>query len=359
MGRPSFKDGKKHINDTFFPITFSDSIQAYGFQIEKRSIRTYMGFWGTKSVSQRERVYSNVNPTFCMEVTKEFKKHTLKLVEIGHDLYTNDSLPAAIEKFYWCCQEHYLARYCLIIRKTLIRFNHHNNRIVSSAYNMEGCEDQQFCTLSTVTAVWHTAINYTCPLKEGNQVLAQCMGNSDLIKFTIVSETCMFAVSGKRQKVKICNFDLYATNEGIYIRIDQANITAAMARKIRYGDYPVRTTSDIPLISFVAHELEDLAYSLYRNFWINICYLTQQRVIHIHQMAKNPQQAYLAARMLIRTPNIMAHPAGLFLSAHECDSVETYYLRNTNKCYNSIPIHYKQHLKEFDRFLLPATLDII
>ena len=285
---PRSKMVKNILTTPFFPITFSDSIQAYGFQIEKRSIRTYMGFWGTKSVLQRERVYSNVNPTFCMEVTKEFKKHTLKLVEIGHDLYTNDSLPAAIEKFYWCCQEHYLARYCLIIRKTLIRFNHHNNRIVSSAYNMEGCEDQQFCTLSTVTAVWHTAINYTCPLKEGNQVLAQCMGNSDLIKFTIVSETGMFAVSGKRQKVKICNFDLYATNEGIYIRIDQANITAAMARKIRYGDYPVRTTSDIPLISFVAHELEDLAYSLYRKFWINICYLTQQRVIHIHQMAKNP-----------------------------------------------------------------------
>ena len=357
---PRSKMVENILTTPFFPITFSDSIQAYGCQIEKQSIRTYMGFWGTKSVLQRERVYSNVNPTFCMEVTKEFEKHTLKLVEIGHDLYTNDSLPAAIEKFYWCCQKHYLARYRLIIRKTLIRFNHHNNRIVSSAYNMEGCEgDQQFCTLSTVTVVWHTAINYTCPLKEGNQVLAQCMGNSDLTKFTIVSETGMFAVSGKRQKVKICNFDLYATNEGIYIRIDQANITAAMARKIRYGDYPVRTTSDIPLISFVAHELEDLAYSLYRKSWINICYLTQQRVINIHQMAKNPQQAYLAARMLMRTPNIMAHPAGQFLSAYECDSVETYYCRNTKKCYNSIPIHYKQHLKEFDRFLLPATLDII
>ena len=66
-----------------------------------------------------------------MEVTKEFEKHTLKLVEIRHDLYKKNSLPAATEKFFWCCQEHYFARYSLIIRKTLIRFNHHNNCIVS------------------------------------------------------------------------------------------------------------------------------------------------------------------------------------------------------------------------------------
>ena len=93
-----------------------------------------------------------------------------------------------------------------------------------------------FCTLSTVTVVWPTANNYTCLLKEGNQGLAQCTGSSDLTKFTIVSKTGMFTVSGERQKVKKRNFDLYATTEGIYMRTDRANIATAMARKIRYGD---------------------------------------------------------------------------------------------------------------------------
>ena len=108
------------------------------------------------------------------------------------------------------------------------------------------------------------------------------MGNHDLKSFTMVSEIGQFAVSGKRIPIYQCGYDLYETNEGIFIRIDQANITAAMAKRLRHGDHPVRTTSDIPLISFVAHELEDLIYTLYRKSWLNICYLTQQRVIYIN-----------------------------------------------------------------------------
>ena len=99
--------------------------------------------------------------------------------------------------------------------------------------------------------------------------------------------------------------------------------------------------------------MEDLIYTLYRKSWLNICYLTQQRVIYIDHLASNPQQAYLAARMLMRTTNIMAHPAGQYLSAYECDKIEEYYLHTaTDKCYKSIPIRYHQHQKEFKRFFL-------
>ena len=170
-------------------------------------------------------------------------------------------------------------------------------------------------------------------------------------------DNLLFQVRGQIQK---CGFHLYETNEGIFIRIDQANITAAMAKRLRHGDHPLRTTSDIPLISFVAHELEDLMYTLYRKSWLCIFYLTQQRVIYVNHLATNPQQAYLASRMLMKITNIMAHPAGQYLSAYECDKIEKYYLNIiTDKCYKSIPIRYQQHQREFERFILPATNDII
>ena len=132
-----------------------------------------------------------------------------------------------------------------------------------------------------------------------------------------------------------------------------------MAKRLRHGDHLIRTTSNLPIMSFVAHELEDLVHTLYRKSWLNICYLTQQRIIYINHLATNSQQAYLAARMLMRTTNIMAHPVGQYLSAYECDKIEEYYLDASEKCYKSIPICYEQHQRVFQRFLLPATNDII
>ena len=62
----------------------------------------------------------------------------------------------------------------------------------------------------------------------------------------------------------------------------------------------------------------------------------------------------------MKTTNIMAHPAGHYLSAYECDKIEEYYFNIvTDKCYKSIPIRYQQHHREFKRFILPATNDII
>ena len=80
---------------------------------------------------------------------------------------------------------------------------------------------------------------------------------------------------------------------------------------------------------------------------------------NINHLATNLQLAYLAARMLMRTTNIMAHLAGQYLSAYECDKIEEYYLDAREKCYKSIPIRYEQHQRVFQRFLLPATNDII
>ena len=94
----------------------------------------------------------------------------------------------------------------------------------------------------------------------------------------MVSEIGQFAVSGKRRLIQKCGFDLYETNEGIFIRIDQANITSAMTKRLGHRDHLIRTKSDIPLISFVARELEDLIIII---IIIKLLYSNKKRSIKI------------------------------------------------------------------------------
>jgi hypothetical protein len=182
-------------------------------------------------------------------------------------------------------------------------------------------------------------------------------------KWTLVSDIGQFSVTGSlKEKTEICGHTLYSTDENIYVRIDEVNITSTMAGRIRQNIHPLRTTNEIGMLNYLARETEDLAYNLYKKSWIQICYLTQQKIIWIQHLANNREQAYLAARMLLRLPNIYAIPAGQFLSAYECELVEEYYLKPSEKCYKSIPIYYKQYEKEHVRYLLPsrdlALLDV-
>jgi hypothetical protein len=357
---PRSKTVENVLTTPFFPKTFSDPITAHACQVEIEFIRTFMGFWGTKSVLNRGREYRKLDMNDCLKEAMYMRNGVSQLKEIGHNIFSNDT-SQLMEEYHWCCKEQLLIRYRIIFKKIKIRFNFHNRKIITSSFSTENCDmDSYFCELPTVTIVWQASSNDTCSLKEGNQVLGQCLGNKELTKFTIVSEIGQFAVSGYRKTINKCGMELYETQEGIYLRIDQVNITASMAKVLfQHEHHPIQTTNELALISYVARELENLIYDLYRKTWLNICYLTQQRLISIKQLAKNPQQAYVAARMLMRTENLMAHSAGEYLSAYECDIVESYFLETMQKCYKSIPIKYTLYDKEFKRFLLPTTKDII
>lgn len=356
---PRSKAVENVLTTPFFPKSFSDPIKAYACQVEIEFIRTSMGFWGTKSVLNRGREYRKLNINDCFTEARNMNNGVSQLKEVGHNIFSNDTSQLT-EEYHWC-REHLIMRYRIIFKQIKIRFNYHNRKIVTSSFSTEDCSmDRSYCELPTVTMVWQANINDTCPLKEGSQVLGQCLGNKELTKFTVVSEVEQFAVSGYRKSIKKCEFDLYETQEGIFLRIDQSNITASMAKVLlQHEHHQTQTTSELSLISFVARELEDLVYDLYRKTWLNICHLTQQRLIWIKQLANNPQQAYIAARILMRTENLMAHSAGQYLSAYECDIIESYYLDTTSKCYKSIPIKYSLYEKEFKRFLIATTKDII
>jgi hypothetical protein len=186
-------------------------------------------------------------------------------------------------------------------------------------------------------------------------MIAQRMINHFDGKWTMVSDVGQFSVMGSlKEKVELCGNKLYITDENIYIRVDEANITTTMAARFRQRVQSIKSTNDIAMMNYLARKTEEMAYNLYMKSWLQICYLTQQRVIWIQHLANSKQQAYLAARMILRLSNIYATPAGQFLSVYECDSILEYYLQPSEKCYKSIPIRYKKYEKEHTRYLLPS-----
>jgi hypothetical protein len=344
----------------FFGKTFSEAIDAYGCQVEISTIITQMGFFGSKSVLDKSQVYSKVSLELCMEEVRAIKDKTTKLEEISHNVLSNHSKPFPLE-FHWCCSSHIIKQYRLIIKKTKIRFNYHNKKVVSSIFPTDKCPvNERYCITPGMTIIWEHTINETCQLEEGSQVPAQRIWNENKFGWTMVSEIGEFvATSTHGQSSLQCGQRIYEVNEGLFIRIDEINSTLKLRQKLNQRWNPIRTTNEVALISFVAHDLETLIYDLFRKTWLNICRLVLQRQLWIEQMATNPQQAYIAARILMKTRNVIAYPAGQFLAAYECETIYSYYLEKKTTCFKSIPIRFKTYDKHHQHYLLPTTKDII
>ena len=160
----------------------------------------------------------------------------------------------------------------------------------------------------------------------------------------------------KKISVIQCAQRLYASDEGLFIRIGIANGSIHMVKHLQDYQKNMETKSELSLISFVALELENLIFQLYKRSWMSICKLTQQRQSTINQMAMNPQQTYIAARQLLGINNIIAYPAGQFLSIYQCEIIKSYHFEQLTKCYKSIPIRYKKHNKVYKRFFIPSSM---
>ena len=50
-----------------------------------------MGFFGTKSVLNREKEYHNVDPQDCLREVNHLNEHKSKLIELSHAVYSNYS----------------------------------------------------------------------------------------------------------------------------------------------------------------------------------------------------------------------------------------------------------------------------
>ena len=114
------------------------------------------------------------------------------------------------------------------------------------------------------------------------------------------------------------------------------------------------STTNTGLLAYVAYQLQDMMVELFKKNFLNICRLNQERIIYLHHLASQPNTAYLASRMLLKSEIIIGYASGQLLTTYQCDVISEYYLYETTQCYNNIPVTYKNHNKSFIRYLQPT-----
>ena len=93
-----------------FKLTFSELITAYACEIEISAITTYMGFFGTKSVLDKNVTYVPVNIGQCKEEIWKIEQKTAKLKVITHDIWINYTTTWD-PSYIWCCRNTVKMRY--------------------------------------------------------------------------------------------------------------------------------------------------------------------------------------------------------------------------------------------------------
>ena len=111
---PRDKVVDKLVVTLFFNRTFSNLINAYSCQIEINRITTHVGFFGKKSVLNREKEYHDVDRQDCLREVHQLNEHKNKLIKLRLDAYSNDSSTITAQ-YHWCCKEHVIfnARFIL------------------------------------------------------------------------------------------------------------------------------------------------------------------------------------------------------------------------------------------------------
>ena len=98
---------------------------------------------------------------------------------------------------------------------------------------------------------------------------------------------------------------------------------------------------------------------LFKKNYLNICRLNQERMINLHNLTSQPSTAYLASRMLMKSQSVMGYSSGQLITTYQCDIVEEYYQQPRDQCYYKMPITYKNREKNFTRYLLPASMNLL
>ena len=346
---------------TYFPRTFSDKITAYGCTVEIKSVTTYMGFWGTKSVLDRDLELRKLDYDQCFKEVEYLKKGVSRLVEVTHRVWSNDSHPFEAT-FSWLKTKQEV-RYRLILRQLEIKFNYKTGGVVSSEYRMHNCSMQNsYCEQSDATIIWQVTDDMICRIREGKTVLAQRMRDDKRRGWMMTSDMGQFTLTGSLTTGWMCGIpEVYESDQGMYIKIQNVTFSKTLMQKIReqVGSSHAPSTTNAGLLAYVAHQLQDMMVELFKKNFLNICRLNQERIIYLHHLASQPNTAYLASRMLLKNESIMGYASGQLLTTYQCDVISEYYLYETDQCYTSIPVTYRNHNKTFVRYLQPTSMDLL
>ena len=282
-------------------------------------------------------------------------------MELAHRVWSNDSKPFEAT-FSWLSTKRQV-RYRLLLKEMEIKFNFRTGSVVSTEYRMHNCSlKYNYCEQSDATIVWHTTDDMLCKIQQGKTVLAQRMRDEKRRGWMMTSDMGQFTLTGSSITSWICGIsDIYLTDQGMYIKIQNVTFSKSLMQKIREdaGNSSGSSTTNTGLLAYVAHQLQDMMVELFKKNFLNICRLNQEKIIYLHHLASQPNTAYLASRMLLKSENIMGYASGQLLTTYQCDISSEYYLYETTHCYNNIPVTYKNHNKSFIRYLQPTSMDLL
>ena len=346
---------------TYFPKVFSEKISAHGCTVEIKFITTQMGFWGTKSILDKDLVYKKLDFEGCIKEVRHLKSKTGSLQQIAPKTWSNDSTPFEAT-FTWLTTRR-RERYRLIIKEIEIKFNFQTGGVVSPDFQLHGClMNTTYCEQQEVTVIWQPTEKSNCNLQEGKTVVAQRMRDDEKRGWMMTSDMGQFTLTGPLRARWMCGIpDVYPSDQGMFVKIRNITFSKTLAQKIRaqIGKSEGPTTTYTGLIAYVAHQLQDMMVELFKKNYLNICRLNQERIIYLHHLASQPNTAYLASRMLLKTQNVMGHSSGQLITTYQCDTIFNYYQQQTTQCYHTILVIYNMNEKNYTRYLLPSSMDLL
>ena len=335
----------------YFVPVFSDPVEAYACEVEKANLTTFLGFFGTKSILDQSLDYQPLDLELCRKEVKAIQEKNTHLTEIGHDIWSNSAITWD-PQYKWCCKNVIHIRYRIRVCKITTRFNFHNHHVVSTTYPIEKCNiDRDHCILKMATIARSPAY-HECDVHAGKKVFAERKWNNNMDSFDLVSEEGQLAVTGTHKTENHCEMELCPTNEGMYLKFGNAKLRPWSDSE---NMKEIKTTNKHALLYFVTKYMEKFSTNLFVRNWISICEIQRQRYQMLRHFMANQNIAYLAARMLLQTPNVFAYPAGQLLQVHECTLIDEYYWEPDTSYYNTIPIHFNGKHKGF---LVHETNDI-
>ena len=236
-----------------------------------------------------------------------------------------------------------------------IRFNFNNRHVLSTVYPTEQCNiEANYCILPTATIIWDKDVRHVCDLHNGSTVMAELALSREGKAWSLVSEEGQIALTGQHREEVHCGNTLMVSNEGVYIKLGSRQTAKVM--HVPEISHDASSTNIMGTIFYMGHYLEDLTVRLFKQNWMSICNIQRQNYYWLKHLMSNSQTAYLAGRMLLKTANIYAYPAGQFLQVHECQIINEYYWTPLlTKCYATIPVQFGNNKTGF---FIPATNDI-
>ena len=330
----------KHVFVTpYFRKTISEHFPMYSCTIETEITKSYMSFFGAKSILGHESIFEPVNEHVCHNIMQAIKSNDLKqfnLIQTSPYTYVNST--SNIVSYKWCCKEVDSIYKKLMIRVIHAVYNYHTHQLYSPSVALHDCNSTIIkyfmltCIVGEQTLVWDDDSYEECELIQGKTVRAEQRNN------TIVSVEGQLAITLTGKTVLACKIQLQETHEHMYVFVnDNPNQPLFNLSKILRIAY--QSSNEFLTMSYISQHLQDIIEHNFELNWVSICNIVRSQYFEMQSLAATSSS--MVIRSLLQRDNITAQLRGDVLFVSPCTPILTYYFRNTTKCYNSIPIYFE------------------